>query len=295
MSQSLDYELLDFGNGRKLERFGSYIVDRPCPAADHLARRRIATWATKHARFERATAQTGTWRVESPPPTDWRTDHDGLRLLLSLTPAGQVGVFPEQASNWTWLRDQVNSIRGSRAQPRGAVPRVLNLFGYTGASSLAASQAGAEVVHVDSAKSSVQWARRNAELNGIADHPLRWIVEDAWKFVRRELKRGNRYQGIILDPPAYGHGPKNETWDIRRDLTTLWEDCLALLDGPHCFVLLSSHSPPFDRYGLQRLVDETAEFDLANHVELVEMNLHTSDGRTLPSGTTVRWIQSHDL
>jgi 23S rRNA (cytosine1962-C5)-methyltransferase len=225
MFASNQYVLLDFGDGRKLERFGSLFLDRPSPAAANVERTNPSLWEDVAARFvpvdgsaSSGCGPRGRWIERVPVPADWIVEHAPLRFELRNCDSGHVGLFPEQAENWDWIARQVSAIRAHDDDFR---PRVLNLFAYTGASTLAAAAAGADVVHVDAAKSTVAWARRNAALSGLADAPIRWIAEDAPRFVAREQKRGNRYHGIILDPPSYGHGPAGQLWQIDRDLPDL--------------------------------------------------------------------------
>ena len=213
---SQPYELLDFGRGRKLERFGEVLVDRPCPVATR--RPVLDDWGHAQLRFDPNAKPK--WKRRGQVSTPWRMAWGEVHFQLDVTPAGQVGVFPEQEASWQYIARKL----ANREQAR-----VLNLFAYTGGSTLAAATAGAEVVHVDAAKPVVQWAKENAKRSGMAEAPIRWIVEDAPKFVRREVKRGNRYDAIIMDPPSYGHGPKKEAWKLSTDLMDLLRDCKQLL------------------------------------------------------------------
>jgi 23S rRNA (cytosine1962-C5)-methyltransferase len=227
-ASSANYELLDFGEGRKLERFGGVLLNRPSPAAEGVAKSRPDLWAGATARFRGPRTGDGSWSPNSKlwAPTEWHFVHEGeaaFRLQLEVLPSGQIGVFPEQRANWDWIARQV--VRAKPQAVDGRLLRVLNLFAYTGGSTLAAAAAGAEVVHIDSAHSSVDRARQNALLSGLRDRPIRWIPEDAVKFCQREVKRGNRYDAVILDPPSYGHGPKGEPWKIGEHLLPLLELC----------------------------------------------------------------------
>lgn len=273
--RSFDYELLDFGAGRKLERFGSRIVDRPAPAVMDKARRLPQVWSQVDARYEASRVAAGSW---SPAELDaWTITHGELQFELKLTPAGQVGIFPEQAANWRWIGEQL----------AGASDRlVLNLFGYTGASTLAAALAGAGVTHVDAAASAVAWARRNAELSGLDTKPIRWIVEDAAKFVARETRRGRQYDAILLDPPSYGHGPAGENWKFEADIDPLLASCGQLLSKRPLFVLLTGHTPGWQGPELAELLRE--HFG-AGAIESGEMNLVDRSGRKLPQGHFARW------
>ena len=209
------YELLDLGSGRKLERFGDFVLDRPSPAAEGYRPSDPRLWVTAAARYQRTTGERGRWTKRDELPDAWTITYHDTKLTIKLTPFGHVGLFAEQQENWRWIDEQCRQFK----QP----PRVLNLFAYTGGSTLAAAHAGAEVVHIDAAKNVVHWARQNAELSGLVNAPIRWIAEDASKFVEREVRRGNRYQGIILDPPSYGHGPKGERWKIVNTSRRYWQ------------------------------------------------------------------------
>ena len=208
------YELIDFGDQRKLERFGPYLLDRPCPAAKRPRLAGDKVWHRSSARFVRR-GQSGYWQVLGKLPPRWIMSHNEISFELRTTDFGHIGVFVEQAANWDWV---------ARTLRKRTPCRVLNLFAYTGGSTLTAAAAGAEVVHVDSSKSVVGWAKRNAKQSGLGEAPIRWIVEDAAKFVEREIRRGSQYDAVILDPPSYGHGPRREAWKLSRDLLALLED-----------------------------------------------------------------------
>jgi 23S rRNA (cytosine1962-C5)-methyltransferase len=213
-------------------------------------------------------------------PESWTVVHGSLTLSVSPTPFGHVGVFPEQVANWDWI--------GRHA--RGA--KVLNLFAYTGGSTLVVAAAGAEVVHLDAAKSAVAWARRNAELSGLSAAPVRWIVEDARKFVARELRRSNRYDAVILDPPSYGHGAQGEAWKIEQHLASLLADCARLTEGRRGFVLLTCHSPG---YGPAELASALVQAGLAaspREIDAWPLSIVSADGRELPCGAVARWPRS---
>jgi 23S rRNA (cytosine1962-C5)-methyltransferase len=218
-----DYALLDSGDGRKLERYGSCTVVRPEPQC-FWSPRDPAAFDAADAVFDPTDEdETGRWRFAGEAietfPLAWRD----VRFTSRFTPFRHLAFFPEQAANWDWLDGRIRRLKR---------PKILNLFGYTGVASLACAAAGAEVTHVDASKKSVAWARENAELSGMADKPVRWIVEDARKYVAREVRRGSRYDGIILDPPKYGRGPAGEVWRLFEDLPGLLKDCAALLsDG----------------------------------------------------------------
>lgn len=282
MFDAAQYELVDFGGGRKLERFGSYLLDRPSPAADARTPQSTDRWAKADARYERQGGGKGAWQVLVPLPDRWSISGTlpgveiPLVLELKRTDFGHVGLFPEQAEAAAWVFEQVRSSNTS--------VRVLHLFAHTGCATLAAAAAGAEVTHVDSSASVVAWARRNAALSGLADAPVRWICEDAAKFVQRELARGRRYDAVILDPPSYGHGPKGQVWQIDRDLPPLVADCFALTGGRPRFMLLSCHSSGCGPAELESLLTLSG----GERARGYPLTLATSDGRELPSGSMAR-------
>jgi 23S rRNA (cytosine1962-C5)-methyltransferase len=266
-----DYELLDVGDGRRLERFGSRIVVRPQPGANW---RRIDPGA-----WGRATLTFEPERGWSGPDTGnpWQIAMDGLTIELRQTETGQVGLFPEQQPSWAWLR-------GRAAQ--GMV--MLNLFAYSGVATLVAAAEGASVVHVDASRPTVAWARRNAELSGLAGRPVRWIVDDAAAFVAREVRRGRRYDGVVLDPPSYGHGPRGRGWRLEDDLAPMLHQVAQLVDGPKGFVLLTAHTPGF---GPDQLAAElTAPFGIADaDIDRGALGVTARTGATLDLGAFARW------
>jgi 23S rRNA (cytosine1962-C5)-methyltransferase len=304
------YELLDFGAGRKLERFGPWIIDRPCPVAQPLVPSQPDQWSQAHARFDRGAAASGQWIPPDVLPESWtiemevpgqggsalesdaparptatsaRTGAARIRLTLTLRPtsSGQVGFFPEQAGNWAWLVEQAHRL----ARP----PRVLNLFAYTGGSTLALAAAGAQVVHVDAAESAVAWGRLNAQQSGLAARSVRWIVDDAAAFAARELRRGRRYDAIVLDPPSYGHGPRGQPWEIARHLTSLLQTCRELTRGGLEFLLLTCHTSGWEPAKLQAALCE-AGFDVSpSRCEVSPMHLTTASARVLPMGICLKY------
>ncbi len=283
MLRTEQYQLLDFGEGRRLERFGSVTVDRPCPAAEGIGKADTARWMAADARFERADSLQGNWFVTGHVPQPWTIRYGPTAFYLKLTPFGQVGVFPEQADNWRWIHEQV-----ALGTNTGRRVRVLNLFAYTGGSTLVAAASGAEVVHVDAARNVVAWARQNAQISDLAGRPIHWIVEDVRKFVRRELRRGSRYDAVILDPPSYGHGRRGEVWRLSKHLPGLLAAC-AELTGNSRFLLLTSHTPGF---GPERLADMARAAFGANEAGAVTaqpLGIISASGRVLPAGVAVRW------
>jgi 23S rRNA (cytosine1962-C5)-methyltransferase len=275
------YRLLDFGDGRRLECFAGLVLDRPCPGAERLVRRAPQSWAAADARFERSSEDQGDWLSERALPERWTIAWNSMRLELKPTQFGHLGIFPEQAANWEWIARQVRA---------AAAPlRVLNLFAYTGGSTLAAAAAGAEVTHVDAARNIVAWARRNAELSGLSAAPVRWITEDALKFVRRELRRGRHYDAVILDPPSYGHGSHGEVWRLVEHLPELLAICARLMDSGPRFLLLSAHTPGFGPERLRAMVAEAMGGTTVGQASANDLQLRSVAGQDLPSGSVVRW------
>lgn len=285
-----DYQLLDFGAdskglGRRLERFGDLLLDRPCPAADGVAKCERGAWRDAVARYDGARAADGKWK---PSPKRWAGEGEcrvpigaGFSLGLTPTPAGQIGLFPEQFANWQWIHDQV----ARHERPL----RVLNLFAYTGGSTLAAAAAGAEVTHVDASKPSVQLARDNAARSGLAEAPIRWIVEDAVRYCRREVKRSSHYDAVILDPPSYGHGPKGEDWRLERDLPVLLELCRELTEESRGFFLATCHTPGVGPAELSAYLSDAIVGHCGQPPASGRLWLKTRDDRRLDSGVYARW------
>lgn len=231
----VDYELLDSGDGQKLERYGPYIFVRPEPQAMWSPAGKTARWKEAHAVFQPTGEESGGhWQFDRPVEASWTMAYAGLRFRAQAAPGRHLGVFPEQASHWDWL--------GGQIEAAGRPVRTLNLFGYTGLASLAAAAAGAHVVHVDASKKSIASARENAGLSGLGDRPVRWIVDDALKFVQREARRGAQYDGLILDPPKFGRGPKGEVWEFFDLMPQLLEACRAVLSPSPLFIVLTAYA-----------------------------------------------------
>lgn len=287
-----EYALLDFGAGRKLERFGAHVLDRPSPAATGAAVANPELWGRASARYESAKGNKGRWiHVEQTAPSvdPWIVRHRNTQLSLQCSPSGNVGIFPEQARNWDWIAEQVQHCVASSPE---RAPRVLNLFAYTGGASLAAASAGAEVTHVDSSGPTVAWAKRNATYSNMSNLPIRWIVEDALKFIERECRRGNFYDGIIADPPTYGHGPKGRPFKFEQHVGSLLKRCAELLDTSASnarFLLFSCHAPRYGPQDAKSAVSKVLGAD--NRVQITgrPLVLETSAGQRLAAGVSARW------
>jgi len=270
------YALLDAGDGRRLERFGDRVIDRPAPAAAG-PRGDAAAWRNVDARFERGRGEAGRWEARADVDP-WLVEVDGIRLELRLASGGQVGLFPEHLGQADWLRRRVHE---------AADASVLHLFGYTGALTLVAARGGAAVAHVDASRAAVAWARRNAELSAAADCPIRWLVEDAERFVRREGTRGRRYSGVVLDPPTYGHDPSGRAWHLEDRLDPLLRSVVALLDGPSRFVLLTAHTPQFGPDVLRERL--ASALGTSDGIEADELALAAENRVRLRLGAFARW------
>lgn len=239
----MDYQLIDSGDFYKLERIGNYIFHRPSPAAVWPESKNIAEYKSVDAKYNRYQNGKGEWVKNKKIPNSFVIKYLDLKIELQLTSFGHLGLFFEQHTNWLRLLDLVSN-----------QDKVLNLFAYTGMSSLVAATKGAEVVHLDASKTSVQWAKHNAELSGLENKPIRWLVEDVRKFVEREVRRGNKYDWIILDPPSFGRGANNESWIIEKDLVPLLKNLALLKSQNFKGILLSSHSPGYTGVSLNNLL-----------------------------------------
>ncbi len=282
-----EYELLDTGGFEKLERFGKYVLRRPEPQAVWDKAMSESEWQKRaHASFFRKgekDAEAGNWQVKPGMPDRWMVSYQSgplnLRMRLALTAFKHVGIFPEQAENWDF-------IAGSLAKCNVDRPRVLNLFAYTGGASLAACAAGADVTHVDSVKQVVSWSKENMEASGLKD--IRWVVEDAFKFVQREVKRGKTYHGIILDPPAYGRGPDGEKWILEKQINDLIGMCAQLLEKEKSFFLVNLYSMGFSPVITENMI---ASHFPGQDFESGELILTDKAGRGLPTGTFLRFTR----
>lgn len=284
-----EYELIDSGNFEKLERFGEYITIRPEPQAVWNKNLTEEAWKNKaHVKFVPLSSSNGKWEFLKKMPENWELEYKhqqlNIKFNLALTKFKHVGIFPEQSVNWDFIFEKLQVIKQQVEKPK-----VLNLFAYTGGSSLAACAGGAETYHVDSIKQVVSWANRNMESSNLKD--IRWVVEDAVKFVKREVKRGKVYQGIILDPPAYGHGTDGEKWKLEDQINEMIADVLSLLDKEHHFFILNTYSLGFSSLIIENLMmDNLKKADLKNvQPEFGELYIPSSTSQKLPLGVYCRF------
>lgn len=272
---SKDYQLLDSGNFKKWEQVGPYRLIRPALGAVWSPRQPESQWVAD-AEFVRNASGKGHWKVKNPLPDQWVIDYGPLSLEIQKTDFGHLGLFAEQVDNWNRLYELCKSWSSEVDDLK-----VLNLFAYTGGSSLACAKGGAGVTHLDASKTSVAWARKNAEHSGLAEAPIRWIVDDVSGFVEKELRRGKSYHGVILDPPSFGRGSKGQLWKIEEHLIPLLKNLRKLVPDEKHFVLLSSHSPGYTPTSLENLLRD--HFGEGNFVS-DEMYITDIEGRRLPSG-----------
>lgn len=279
---SEDYILLDSGDGEKLEKFGEYILRRPDPQALWKKRLDEKEWKKANASFERNEAQA-EWKYKDKKLDKWSIDFSNLKFWIKPTAFKHTGIFPEQTVNWDWTRKIINENSDKKEI------NVLNLFGYTGGASLACAQAGAKVVHVDSSKSAITWAKENAEISGLSNKPIRWILEDVRLFVEREIKRGNKYDAIIMDPPAFGHGANDEVWKIENDLIPLIDKCIEILNEKPLFFLINGYSAGYSCIAYKNILDVLFN-KYGGSTEIGELAIQENDSnRLLPCGIFARW------
>jgi 23S rRNA (cytosine1962-C5)-methyltransferase len=281
-----DYDLLDSGRGQKLERFGPYTFIRPEVQALWTPRLPADRWEAAHAIFVPSGEESGGhWQFKQKVAEAWPMTYGRLRFTVMTTPGRHLGVFPECAATWDWAAEQIHNAR----REAGNEIRVLNLFGYTGLATLACAAAGAKVTHVDASKKSVGWARQNAALSGLAEQPIRWIVDDALKFVQREARRGVKYDGILLDPPKFGRGPKGEVWEVYRALPELLAACREVLSRQPLFVVLTVYAVKLPAVHAYQALAEMM-MGWGGRLECGELiTLEKSAGRRLSQAVYARW------
>ena len=276
-----DYELLDCSGGEKLERWGQYVLRRPDPQAIWQTPK-DGDWDRADAVYRRSESGGGKW-IKSEVPASWQIREGNLTFQVKLMNFKHTGIFPEQAANWAFIDDVIRHA--------GRSVRVLNLFAYTGAASLAAAAAGASVCHVDAAKGMVAWAKENAAASGLSDKPIRWIVDDCRKFVEKEIRRGKTYDAIIMDPPSYGRGPTGEVWKLEDSLWDFLQLCCGVLSDHPLFVLISSYTTGLSPSVLTYLSETVFSARWGGKSESQELGLPvTKSGLTLPCGAACRWL-----
>jgi 23S rRNA (cytosine1962-C5)-methyltransferase len=278
-----DYTLLDAGGGRKLERFGKIIVDRPEPQALWQPRLAKAEWAKANAVFSASGEddEKGKWRIDKPVPEAWPVRIDDVTMLCKLSGLWHLGLFPEQHPHWQWMLSEI-------AKVKGETPRVLNLFGYTGAASLLAAKAGAEVTHVDASKKAVAWGRENQTASKLDAAKIRWIVDDATKYVAREVRRGKTYHMILVDPPKFGRGPEGEVWDLFTHLPALLNDCAKLLAPNNAAMVLTVYAIRASALAFDQLMHDTLS-GKGGKYDRGELAIQAKSGPSVPTSLFVRW------
>lgn len=278
----LDYELLDSGEGQKLERFGKYTFARPEVQAIWKKRLAPERWLAADANFQTSGEESGGhWQFNHKIPERWVMNYGKIKFWAQTTPGRHLGVFPEGAAHWDWMSELIRS----ESRPIN----VLNLFGYTGLATLSAASAGASVTHVDASKKAISWARENQSISGLDDRPIRWIVDDALKFVQREARRGNKYQGLIIDPPKFGRGPKGEVWDVYRSLPNLLDACRSLLDKNPLFAALTVYAVKASSVHILTALEEMLQGYPGNFDAGELVTRESSGGRLFSSAVYARW------
>lgn len=304
------YELLDSGEGKKLERYGDFVVARPDPQAIWQPALDKKIWDKADATFI-SSSEKGTWLIRSgvkmPENSVWPIELGPIKIYTRLTPFKHTGIFPEQFANWTWIESVLKSQSSRPNQPsqpsqsnksgpdendenseNSQKPKVLNLFGYTGGASIVAALQGAEVTHVDASRSAITWAKENMILNNLPEDTIRWILDDAVAFAKKELKRGNKYDAIMMDPPIFGRGAKGEVWKIEEHLQELLDICFKLLSPNPLFFILNGYAAGYSSISYAQLLEPLAK-KYKGEIEHGELLIEDTQGRLLPSGIVARW------
>lgn len=280
-----DYEILDAGNGMKLERWKDVILSRPDPQAIWKPVR-PELWGKADAKYNRSSKGGGSWSFYKELPQSWSVEYDGLKFRVEPTGFKHTGLFPEQAANWDWMRSAI-----SERTARGETVKVLNLFAYTGGATVAAAAAGAEVCHVDASKGMVSRARENVKLSGLAERTVRYIVDDVFKFVSREIRRGNTYDAIIMDPPSYGRGPGGEVWRLEDNIYDFTEECMRLMSDKPLFFLLNSYTTGLSSSVTANIIRMSRGKNMKGCIEHgdVLIPISSMQGTYLPCGSYAAW------
>ena len=282
-----DYEVLDCSNGEKLERWGDYILVRPDPQVIWDTPKTLKGWKKMNGHYHRSSRGGGEWEFFNLPE-QWTINYKSLTFSLKPFSFKHTGLFPEQATNWDWFSDLISKEKIKRGNDNPV--KVLNLFAYTGGATLAAAAAGANVTHVDASKGMVNWAKENAVSSGLKDAPIRWLVDDCVKFVEREIRRGNKYDAIIMDPPSYGRGPKGEIWKIEDSIHSFVKLCTQILSDKPLFFLINSYTTGLAPSVLTYMIEIEVGKKFGGHVEAQEIGLPvSSNGLVLPCGASGRW------
>ncbi len=282
ISNLKDYELIDASRGERLERFGEVILIRPDPQVIWDTPRDNKLWKQADAIYHRSNKGGGYWENKKSTPEVWTISYEDIKFNLKMMGFKHTGIFPEQATNWEFIKRKIKS---SNRQLK-----ILNLFAYTGGATLAAASEGAEVCHVDASKGMVAWAKENAVMSDMRDRPIRWIVDDCIKFVKREQRRGNKYDGIIMDPPSYGRGPNGEVWKLEEQLFSLVEVCETLLSNDALFFILNSYTTGLSPSVMAYLLGEVIMKNRGGRVSSDEIGLKVTQSKLeLPSGSTAIW------
>ena len=278
-----DYELIDCSDGERLERWGNTILIRPDPQVIWKTEKTNELWRQAHGRYQRSNTGGGRWTLYKDVPGHWEIDYGELRFNIKTMGFKHTGLFPEQAVNWDRTMDIIRKADREVS--------VLNLFAYTGGATVAALKAGASVVHVDASKGMVTWAKENAVRTGVADRPVRWIVDDCIKFVQREIRRGSRYEVIIMDPPSYGRGPGGEVWKLEDEVYDFVGQCMRLLSGNPLMMLINSYTTGLSPSVMHYILGSTVLPQYGGSVESDEIGLPVQEsGMMLPCGASAFWI-----
>ncbi len=291
-----EYELVDTGDGKKLERYGKYLLSRPDPEAIWKKTLDDKEWEKADLEFIREGTKT-KWIIKNGVPNNWNILYGDLTFSIKPTSFKHMGLFPEQLPNWEWMEKIIKNVSGERSCLKGAQCKalksesikILNLFAYTGGATLACAKAGAEVCHVDASKNAVFWARGNAELSGLREAPIRWLIEDVILFLKREIKRERKYDAIIMDPPSFGHGPKDELWKIEEDFLNLIDLCKQVLSDDPLFILINGYTAGYSAIAYQNILIDMMK-DYKGDIETGELVIEESASkRLLPCGIFARW------